>query len=155
MGNWYEVARLCTNGKKNNLVAVTWKHQWIPKNHSPVPYGSQTTPYGPVKNLRGKGNGMKKTGRVGILFLNFYMDYYILHVEEDYSTSIISDQTGTRLHILSRRPSLSVEEVSSIRMNPLLGYDPENCAGQLIFEKIVQRIKLFIQIATFHLILIF
>ena len=138
MGNWYEVARLCTNGKKNNLVAVTLEASMDPKGiiHLFLT-GHKLTPYGPVKNLRGKGKwNEKKPGRVrNAFFLNFYMDYYILHVEEDYSTSIISDQTGTRLHILSRRPSLSVEEVSSIRDKILLlGYDPgELCWSETYF----------------------
>jgi lipocalin len=137
-GKWHEVARLCTNGKKNNLVAVTLEISIDPKGiiHLFLT-GHKLTPYGPVKNLRGKGKwNEKKPGTVrNTFFLNFYRDYYILHVEEDYSTTIISDQTGTSLHILSRHPSLSAEEVSSIRDKILsLGYDPgELCWSETYF----------------------
>jgi apolipoprotein D and lipocalin family protein len=129
MGNWYEVARLCNLSKKNSLVAVTLEASMDPKGiiHLFLT-GHKLTPYGPVKQLRGKGKwNENRPGTVrNTFFLNFYRDYYILHANEDYSTTIISNQTGTRLHILSRHPSLSSEEVSSIRDKVhSLGYDTE------------------------------
>jgi apolipoprotein D and lipocalin family protein len=128
MGNWHEVARLCNENKTYNLEAVTLDISMDPKGiiHLSLT-GHKFTPYGPVKHLRGKGKwNDDKPGIVrNTFFLNFYRDYYILHVEEDYSVTIISNQNGTRLHILSRHPSLSSAEVSSIRSKiSSLGYDP-------------------------------
>jgi lipocalin len=128
MGKWHEVARLCNENKKINLEAVTLDVSMNSKGiiHMSLT-GHKYTPYGPVKRLKGKGKwNENKPGIIrNTFFLNFYRDYYILHVEEDYSVTIISNQTGSRLHILSRHPSLTSAEVTAIRNKILsLGYDP-------------------------------
>jgi apolipoprotein D and lipocalin family protein len=127
MGHWHQVARFC-DGSKKNLEAVTMEVSMDPKGilHLFVT-GHKFTPYGPVREFRGKGKWNEN--RPGIVrstfFLNFYKDYNILYVDEAYSVVLISNQPGTRLHILSRHPSLSAAEVTSIR-NKIrsLGYDP-------------------------------
>ncbi len=137
MGTWQEVARLCT-GKKSTLVAITLETSMDSKGIIHVFLkGHKFTPYGPLRELTGKGKWDEK--RPGIIrntfFLNFYRDYYILDVDEDYSIAVISNQTGTRLHILSRHSSLSATEVGSIRDKILsLGYDPgELCWAETYF----------------------
>ncbi len=137
MGTWQEVARLCT-GKKSTLVAITLETSMDSKGIIHVFLkGHKFTPYGPLRELTGKGKWDEQ--RPGIIkntfFLNFYRDYYILDVDEDYSIAVISNQTGTRLHILSRHSSLSATEVGSIRDQILsLGYDPrELCWTETYF----------------------
>jgi len=127
MGNWHQVALLCQE-KKSKMEAVTLEASMDSKGiiHLFLK-GHKFTPYGPARELTGKGKWNEKKPAVirSTFFLNFYRDYYILHAEEDNSVFIISNHTGTRLHVLSRHPSLSSAEIESIRNKvQALGYDP-------------------------------
>lgn len=137
MGNWHQVALLCQE-KKSNLAAVTLEASMDSKGIIHLNLKRHKfTPYGPARELTGKGKwNEKKPGIIrNTFFLNFYRDYYILHAEEDYSVTIISNHMGTRLYVLSRHPSLSSDEVESIRNKVQeLGYDPGNlCWAETYF----------------------
>jgi apolipoprotein D and lipocalin family protein len=129
-GIWYEVAQYGRPERKK-MAAVTISGTVDQKEiiHL-VQNAHKFTPYGPEKSIRGKAKQKKDHPGVfrAAFFLNFYRDYYVLYVEEDYSCTVICNDAASRLWILSRHPSLPATSVIRVRETmQAVGFDP----GQL------------------------
>jgi apolipoprotein D and lipocalin family protein len=127
LGRWYEIARL-PNGFEKDCEGVTadyaWRGDGLIEVVNTCRVGSTD---GPVKTAIGRARivDRESNARLEVSFFGpFWGDYWILHLAEDYSVSLVGEPSGRFLWILARTPKIS-DAARTAALNRLreYGYD--------------------------------
>ena len=109
MGKWYEIARFPHSFEKN-LVGVTATYS-IRENGKirVLNEGYKKNLAGKLKQAEGKAKvpDENEPGKLKVAFFwNFYADYYVLELDEDYQYAMIGSKSDNYFWILSRSPQM-------------------------------------------------
>ena len=109
MGKWYEIARFPHSFEKN-LVGVTATYSQRDDGKLRVlNEGYKKTLAGKQSQAEGKAKipDKNKPGKLKVsFFLNFYADYYVLELDENYQYAMIGSSSDKYFWILSRTPQM-------------------------------------------------
>lgn len=131
VGKWYEIARY-PNSFEKNCQGVTAEYETNPDGSIRVlntcrkgsPTGTPSTAEGRARIVEGSGNA-----RLRVKFAPAWVpfaegDYWILHLEPDYSAALVGDPAGKYLWILGRTKTMAPEIKAKITARAdELGYD--------------------------------
>lgn len=113
MGKWYEIARF-DHKFERNLVGNTAEYSFRDDGLIKVlNSGYKHTLDGELKQSEGKARqpNANEPGKLEVAFFgNFYGDYYVLELADDYRYALVGSKTDKYLWILSRTPVLSEED---------------------------------------------
>ena len=128
MGTWYEIGRYDISFEKG-LVGVTANYKLLDDGTIQViNTGYKDSLDGKIDIIEGKAKRRDKDATDGALkvsfFLNFYAQYNVMELADDYSWSLVGSKTDKYLWILSRTPSLDTNTLEHIlRLAANRGYD--------------------------------
>ncbi len=128
MGTWYEIGRYDISFEKG-LVGVTANYKLFDDGTIQViNTGYKDSLDGKIDIIEGKAKRRDKDATDGALkvsfFLDFYAQYNVMELAEDYSWSLVGSRTDKYLWILSRTPSLDTNTLEHIlRLAANRGYD--------------------------------
>ncbi|HHV40971.1 MAG TPA: hypothetical protein GXX61_06300 [Bacteroidales bacterium] len=116
LGTMYEVAQL-GRPKKEQVAQVLYKSSSDSKGSIQFTVEkTKYTIYGPVQIRKGVlrwNEDFPGVLRVSF-YLNFYKDYYILYLADDYSVCLISNDSASRLWILAKNIDIKNEDFIAI-----------------------------------------
>ena len=127
MGRWYEIGRYDISFEKG-LVGVTADYKML--NDGTI----QVINTGYIDSLNGKidiieGKAKRRTeandGALKVsFFLDFYAQYNVMELANDYSWALVGSRTNQYLWILSRTPSMNTNDIELVlRLAATRGYD--------------------------------
>lgn len=127
MGTWYEIGRY-DMAFERGLVGVTANYTLKEDGMVKViNAGYKESLEGKYKETEGKARRRSKSnnGELEVaFFLNFYSDYNVMELAEDYSWALVGSSNVKYLWILSRTPEMDTDILESIlRMAANRGYD--------------------------------
>ena len=128
MGTWYEIGRYDISFEKG-LVGVTANYKLLDDGTIQViNTGYKESLDGKIDIIEGKAKRRDKNATNGALkvafFLDFYAQYNVMELADDYSWSLVGSKTDKYLWILSRTPSLDTNTLEHIlRLAANRGYD--------------------------------
>ena len=128
MGTWYEIGRYDISFEKG-LVGVTANYKLLDNGMVQViNTGYKESLDGKIDIIEGKAKRQDKNATNGALkvafFLDFYAQYNVMELADDYSWSLVGSKTDKYLWILSRTPSLDTNTLEHIlRLAANRGYD--------------------------------
>lgn len=128
MGTWYEIGRYDISFEKG-LVGVTANYQIMDNGMIQViNRGFKDSLDGKIDIIEGKAKRQNKDSNDGALkvafFLDFYAQYNVMELADDYSWALVGSRTDKYLWILSRTPSLDTDVLEHIlRLAANRGYD--------------------------------
>jgi len=109
MGRWYEIARFPHSFEKN-LVGVTATYELLAKGKIRViNEGYKNTLDGKRSKAIGKAKIPNKSepGKIRVSFFwDFYSDYYVLELDENYQYAMIGSSSDNYFWILGRSPQM-------------------------------------------------
>ncbi|MEL6361038.1 MAG: lipocalin family protein [Pseudomonadota bacterium] len=109
LGKWYEIARF-PNRFEKDCEGVTAEYARRQDGLITVTNTCRkNTPDGPEEVAKGRARivNAETNAELKVSFFGpFWGDYWIIHLEEDYSVAIVSEPKGRYLWILSRTPTL-------------------------------------------------
>jgi apolipoprotein D and lipocalin family protein len=114
MGQWYEIARLPNNFEKNMTHVSTI---YTAEPDGMVHVKNQGYRNGEAVSIEGTGRfkDSSGTGELEVTFFwPFYSPYRIIHLDQEYTTSVVTGSSKSYLWILSRTPELSLETENDI-----------------------------------------
>ncbi len=117
MGKWYEIARY-DHSFERNLVGCTASYSL--KDDGTVRVinaGYKKTLTGQFKETEGKARrpDNSKPGKLEVAFFaNFYADYWVLELAEDYSYVLVGSRKDKYLWILCRTPQMPEEDLNYV-----------------------------------------
>jgi apolipoprotein D and lipocalin family protein len=129
-GLWYEIARY-PNSFEKNCAGVTAEYvQRADGRIDVINTCHKGSVDGPVEVARGVARVMEQSGnaRLKVKFAPSWVpfawgDYWILHLEPDYSAALVGDPSGKYLWILAREKALDAEALARIKSRAeALGY---------------------------------
>lgn len=113
LGKWYEIARF-DHKFERNLVGSTAEYSYRDDGLiRVVNSGYKNTLDGEFKQSEGKARrpNADEPGKLEVAFFgNFYGDYYVLELADDYRYALVGSKTDKYLWILSRTPALADED---------------------------------------------
>lgn len=129
-GHWYEVARLPTTFESHCQGQATATYRPVGSglrgpvleviNQCPASDGSVHEARGVARAVPGSGGGRLKVNLLPDwlqwlgMFPFVWADYWILHVDDDYTEALVGDPARSHLWVLSRRPELSPERTQAL-----------------------------------------
>ena len=128
MGTWYEIGRYDISFERD-LVGVTANYKLLDDGTIQViNTGYKDSLDGKIDIIEGKAKRRDKDATNGALkvsfFLDFYAQYNVMELADDYSWSLVGSKTDKYLWILSRTPSLDTNTLEQIlRLAANRGYD--------------------------------
>ena len=128
MGTWYEIGRYDISFEKD-LVGVTANYKLLNDGTIQViNTGYKDSLDGKIDIIEGKAKRRDKDATDGALkvsfFLDFYAQYNVMELADDYSWSLVGSKTEKYLWIISRTPSLDTNTLEQIlRLAANRGYD--------------------------------
>lgn len=128
MGTWYEIGRYDISFEKD-LVGVTANYKLLDDGMVQViNTGYKDSLDGKIDIIEGKAKRQDKNSNNGALkvafFLDFYAQYNVMELADDYSWALVGSRTNKYLWILSRTPSLDSNTIETIlRLAANRGYD--------------------------------
>ena len=128
MGTWYEIGRYDISFEKG-LVGVTANYKLLDDGMVQViNTGYKDSLNGKIDIIEGKAKRQDKNSNNGALkvafFLDFYAQYNVMELAEDYSWALVGSRTDKYLWILSRTPALNPDTIEKIlRLAANRGYD--------------------------------
>ncbi|HXI86902.1 MAG TPA: lipocalin family protein [Parvularculaceae bacterium] len=127
LGRWYEIARL-PNGFEKNCEGVTADYQRRDDGLIGVLNACRKGgPTGPLKQAEGRARivDAETNAKLKVSFFGpFWGDYWILHIADDYSLSLVGEPSGRYLWILARTPTLSeAKKADALLRLKSVGYD--------------------------------
>jgi len=112
LGTWYEIARFPHSFEKN-LVGVTATYSQRDNGKIRVlNEGFKKTLGGKKTRAEGKAKipNKKEPGKLKVsFFLNFYADYYVMELDENYQYAMIGSSSDKYFWILSRTPQMDAK----------------------------------------------
>lgn len=125
LGKWYEIARYNHSFEKG-MERVTAEYSQKPDGTIIVVNSGYRN--GNLKVAKAKGKTTNISGLLRVsFFLNFYSDYRILEIDNDYRWALVGSSSPNYLWILSRTPELEAAEVAKIlEKAQTRGYDIDN-----------------------------
>ena len=125
LGKWYEIARF-NHHFENGMTNVTAEYSMLPDGKVKVLNSGWKD--GRLKVAEGKArqpDPLKDPSYLEVsFFLNFYSDYNILLLDQDYQYVLVGSRSPKYLWILSRHPSISDEVKDAMLTEAVrLGYD--------------------------------
>jgi apolipoprotein D and lipocalin family protein len=127
LGRWYEFARL-PNSFEKDCEGVTADYSMREDGMISVVNTCRIgAPDGEIKRAKGKARiiDTETNARLEVSFFGpFYGDYWIIHLADDYSLSIVGEPEGRYLWILTREPTIN-DDARAEAMSVLtsFGYD--------------------------------
>lgn len=114
MGTWYEIARF-DHPFERGLVGCTANYR-LQENGmvKVINSGYKNTLNGEYKESVGKAKrpDNSEPGKLKVaFFLNFYADYYVLELADDYRYALIGSKSSKYLWILSRTPVMAQSDI--------------------------------------------
>ena len=128
MGTWYEIGRYDISFEKD-LVGVTANYKLLDDGTIQViNTGYKDSLDGKIDIIEGKAKRRDKDATDGALkvsfFLDFYAQYNVMELADDYSWSLVGSKTDKYLWILSRTPSLDTNTLEQmLRLAANRSYD--------------------------------
>ena len=128
MGTWYEIGRYDISFEKG-LVGVTANYKLLDDGMVQViNRGYKDSLNGKIDIIEGKAKRQDKNSNNGALkvafFLDFYAQYNVMELADDYSWALVGSRTDKYLWILSRTPSIDSNTIENIlRLAANRGYD--------------------------------
>lgn len=117
LGKWYEIARF-DHRFERNLVGSTAEYSYRDDGLiRVVNSGYKNTLDGEFKQSEGKARrpNAAEPGKLEVAFFgNFYGDYYVLELADDYRYALVGSKTDKYLWILSRTPEMTEEDLSFV-----------------------------------------
>lgn len=114
MGDWYEIARY-DHRFERHLTEVKASYRLVGEDRVEVINSGTHQQSGRRKQARGKGKLTAVPGRLKVAFFwNFYTDYNILELGDDYEWALVGSSSPGYLWILSRTPTLPVATLNRI-----------------------------------------
>ena len=112
LGTWYEIARFPHSFEKN-MVGVTATYSQRDNGKIRVlNEGFKKTLDGKKTRAEGKAKipNKKEPGKLKVsFFLNFYADYYVMELDENYQYAMIGSSSDKYFWILSRTPQMDAK----------------------------------------------
>lgn len=132
MGKWHEIARY-DHFFERGMTNVTAEYTLL--NDGKIQVINRGIKNGKNKVIKGKAKCPDPTNYPGRLkvsfFLWFYSDYYVLHIDRDYTYCIIGSSSDRYLWIMSRTPQLPAGKLNTLLdIITSRGYD----TSKLIFD---------------------
>ena len=126
-GLWYEIARY-PNGFQQDCEGVTAEYIQRPDGKITVintcRLGDERTAKGVARVVEGSGNSKLKVQFAPEWVPFAAGDYWILHLEDDYSAALVGAPSGKYLWILARQPQISDALMAKIKARAeALGYE--------------------------------
>lgn len=131
VGKWFEIARY-PNAFEKNCQGVTAEYTQQENGEIQVINTCRKgSPDGPTSVAEGRAKVVKNSGnaKLRVSFAPRWIpfavgDYWILHLEQDYSAALVGDPEGKYLWILARNKTLPNEQLTAIRDRATeLGFD--------------------------------
>ena len=131
LGKWYEIARY-PNWFERNCQGVTAEYSIRPDGNIGVLNTCRAeTPDGKPRTAEGRARIVEgsKNSKLRVKFAPGWVpfaegDYWILHLEDDYSAALVGDPSGKYLWILGREKALAPAVLTKIKGRAeALGYD--------------------------------
>ncbi|MBX2878319.1 MAG: lipocalin family protein [Granulosicoccus sp.] len=131
-GTWFEIARY-PNSFEKNCQGVTAEYEQKADGSIRVLNTCRIgSPDGKIRTAEGRARVVEGTGnaKLRVKFAPAWVpfaegDYWILHLEADYSAALVGDPSGRYLWILARENTLTPETLLAIKTRAAeLGYDP-------------------------------
>ena len=131
LGKWYEIARY-PNSFERNCQGVTAEYSIRPDGNIGVlntcradtPDGKARTAEGRARIVEGSNNSKLRVKFAPVWVPFAEGDYWILHLEADYSAALVGDPSGKYLWILGREKALEPYVLAKIKDRAdALGYD--------------------------------
>lgn len=114
MGEWYEIARY-DHRFERKLTEVKASYRLVGDDRVEVINAGRHRETGKFKQARGKGKLTAVPGRLKVAFFwNFYSDYDILELGDDYEWALVGSSSPKYLWILSRTPTLPAATLNRI-----------------------------------------
>ena len=114
MGDWYEIARY-DHRFERRLTEVKASYRLIGEDRVEVINAGVHQESGKRKLARGKGKLTSVPGRLKVAFFwNFYSDYNIHELGDDYEWALVGSSSARYLWILSRTPTLPAATLNRI-----------------------------------------
>ena len=121
-GLWYEIARYPNRFEKDCTGVTAEYAQRADGRIDVINTCHKGSVDGPVEVARGVARVMDQSGnaRLKVKFAPSWVpfawgDYWILHLEPDYSAALVGDPSGAYLWILARKKTLDVETLARIK----------------------------------------
>ncbi len=116
-GKWYEIARF-PNGFQKSCAGDVTANYTLQKNGKVTVENACSTSNGKTKTAKGEARRIDKKSKDGKLevrfapkFLGFlpaaWGDYYVMNLDENYTTSVVGSSGRSYLWILSRTPQMN------------------------------------------------
>lgn len=130
-GKWFEIARY-PNSFEKNCQGVTAEYNQTPEGYIRVVNTCRKgSPEGKIETAEGRARVVEGTGnaKLRVKFAPAWIpfaegDYWILHLETDYSAALVGDPSGKYLWILAREKKLAPDLLQKIMSRAdALGYD--------------------------------
>jgi len=127
LGKWYEIARF-PNRFEKGCTGVTAEYAIRPDGKvSVINTCHEDTPTGPMNRIEGQA-WVKAPGKLTVTFVPWLPfargDYWVLHVEPDYSMAVVGEPKGKTGWILARGKSLSPAKTDrAMKVLEKNGYD--------------------------------
>ena len=112
LGKWYEIARF-DHSFERDMEKVTAEYKLLPDGHIKVINSGYRD--GKFKETIGKAKTTNTSGLLRVsFFMNFYSDYRVLMIDNDYNYVLIGGSSPKYLWILSRTPQLDEATLQKI-----------------------------------------
>ena len=125
LGKWYEIARF-DHSFERDLQNVTAEYKLLANGNIQVINSGYRD--GVYKVAEGKAKTTSTSGLLRVaFFMNFYSDYRVLMIDDDYDYALVGSSTPKYLWILSRTPQLDDATLQKIiDVAEQKGYDTDN-----------------------------
>lgn len=125
LGKWYEIARL-DHSFERNMERVT--AEYILQHDGNIKVVNSGYRKGKFKVSEGKAKTTDVSGLLRVsFFMNIYSDYRVLYIDPNYEYVLVGGSSPRYLWILSRKPQLSEDIVSTlIEKATKRGYNTED-----------------------------
>ena len=112
LGKWYEIARF-DHGFERDMEKVTAEYNLLPNGYIQVINAGYRD--GEFKETIGKAKATNTSGLLRVsFFMNFYSDYRVLMIDEDYNYALVGSKSAKYLWILSRTSQLDESTLQKI-----------------------------------------
>lgn len=127
MGTWYEIGRYDISFEKG-LVGVTANYKLLENGTVQViNTGYKDSFEGKVEIIEGKAKRRNDSNDGALkvsFFLDFYAQYNVMELADDYSWALVGGKTDKYLWILSRTPAMNTNDIETVlRLAANRGYD--------------------------------
>ena len=127
MGTWYEIGRYDISFEKG-LVGVTANYKLLDNGTIQViNTGYKDSLNGKIDIIEGKAKRRTEANDGALkvsFFLDFYAQYNVMELANDYSWALVGSRTNQYLWILSRTPSMNTNDIELVlRLAATRGYD--------------------------------